>query len=64
MTGTTLRIAVTPGEPAGIGPDLCLLLQSQLPPEVETVFVCDPEVLTTRAARLGLPARIRTFDPD
>jgi 4-hydroxythreonine-4-phosphate dehydrogenase len=64
LTGTTLRIAVTPGEPAGIGPDLCLLLQSQLPPEVETVFVCDPEVLTTRAARLGLPARIRTFDPD
>jgi len=27
------------------------------------VFVCDPELLTARAARLGLPVHIRTFDP-
>jgi 4-hydroxythreonine-4-phosphate dehydrogenase len=63
LAASVLRIAVTPGEPAGIGPDLCLLLQPHLPPNVEAVFVCDPELLTARAARLGLPARIRTFDP-
>ena len=26
------RFALTPGEPAGIGPDLCLLLASQAQP--------------------------------
>jgi len=64
LTADVLRIAVTPGEPAGIGPDLCLLLPAHLPPDVEAVFVCDPVLLTARAARLGLPARIRNFDPD
>ncbi|MGB5177664.1 MAG: 4-hydroxythreonine-4-phosphate dehydrogenase, partial [Gammaproteobacteria bacterium] len=29
MSTNTLRIALTPGEPAGIGPDLCLLLAQQ-----------------------------------
>ena len=64
MPGTTLRIAVTPGEPAGIGPDLCLLLQARLPPDIEAVYVCDPELLSARAARLGLPARLHRFDPE
>jgi len=64
MTASVLRMAVTPGEPAGIGPDLCLLLQPDQTPDVEAVFICDPELLTARAARLGLPARIRCFDPD
>lgn len=64
MSGPTLRIAVTPGEPAGIGPDLCLLLKPHLPPDVEAVYICDPELLAARAARLGVPARIRNFDPD
>jgi len=63
LTGTILRIAVTPGEPAGIGPDLCLLLQQQPPPDVEAVYICDPELLLARAARLGLPVRLRSFDP-
>lgn len=59
-----MRIAVTPGEPAGIGPDLCLLVQPHLPADIELVYVCDPELLAARAARLGLPAHVRTFDPD
>lgn len=63
MPGPTLRIAVTPGEPAGIGPDLCLLLQPHLTPDVEAVYICDPNLLAARADRLGLTARIRTFDP-
>ncbi|MEZ5541972.1 MAG: 4-hydroxythreonine-4-phosphate dehydrogenase PdxA [Pseudomonadota bacterium] len=63
MSGTVLRIAVTPGEPAGIGADLCLLAQPHLPADIEPVYICDPALLEDRAARLGLPARIHRFDP-
>jgi 4-hydroxythreonine-4-phosphate dehydrogenase len=57
----TLRIALTPGEPAGIGPDLCLLLaQHQL--DIELVVIGDPELLAQRAASLNLPFRSRLFN--
>jgi 4-hydroxythreonine-4-phosphate dehydrogenase len=56
------RIALTPGEPAGIGPDLCLLLAQQVQ-TAELVTICDPELLQQRATQLGLPFRFRLFDP-
>ncbi|MGB5427974.1 MAG: 4-hydroxythreonine-4-phosphate dehydrogenase PdxA, partial [Gammaproteobacteria bacterium] len=62
MSVKTPRIALTPGEPAGIGPDLCLLLAQQ-PQAAEIVTVCDPELLQQRAAQLGLPFRFHLFDP-
>ena len=53
---TPLRIAFTPGEPAGIGPDLCVqLAQSRL--DVELVAICDPDLLTARGAMLALPGK-------
>ncbi len=58
----TLRIAVTPGEPAGIGPDLCIALAQQSRPQ-ELVIISDPTLLRERAAQLGLPLQIETFDP-
>jgi 4-hydroxythreonine-4-phosphate dehydrogenase len=61
VSGKTLRIALTPGEPAGIGPDLCLLLAQQ-EQNAEIVIICDPELLEQRAAVLGLPFRTRTFE--
>jgi 4-hydroxythreonine-4-phosphate dehydrogenase len=57
----TLRIALTPGEPAGIGPELCLLLAQQQP-DVELVVIGDPELLAQRAAGLNLPFRSRLFN--
>lgn len=54
----TLRIAVTPGEPAGIGPDLLLHL-IQDGHRHELVAYTDPEVLIQRAALLRLPVRLR-----
>ncbi len=48
------RIAYTPGEPAGIGPDLIILLQ-QLPPDVELVILADPRTLYARAEQLQRP---------
>jgi 4-hydroxythreonine-4-phosphate dehydrogenase len=62
VSGNIPRIALTPGEPAGIGPDLCLLLAQQ-PQAAEIVTVCDPQLLQQRAAQLGLPFRFHLFDP-
>jgi 4-hydroxythreonine-4-phosphate dehydrogenase len=57
-----LRIALTPGEPAGIGPDLCVQLAQQAH-AAELVAVCDPALLEARAAQLGLPLTLLPFDP-
>lgn len=57
------RIAITPGEPAGIGPDLCIALAQNPPSNVELVVVADGALLQERAESLGLPLTIQTFDP-
>lgn len=60
--GSIPRLALTPGEPAGIGPDLCAVI-AQRPHAAELVAVADPDLLTERAERLGLPLRLLPFDP-
>jgi 4-hydroxythreonine-4-phosphate dehydrogenase len=61
--GTERPLAVTAGEPAGIGPDLCLALaQSQHANRI--VVIADPEVLERRAAQLGVTVTLEHFDPD
>lgn len=59
----THRLAITPGEPAGIGPDLCALLAQNPPRGVELVIVADPQLLTDRAQSLGFPLNLKNFDP-
>ena len=56
------RVVITPGEPAGIGPDLTLQLAQQNWP-VELVVCCDGELLRRRAALLGLPLTLRDYQP-
>ncbi len=56
------RIAITPGEPAGIGPDLVVTL-AQRDRDAELVAIGDPQLLLDRAAGLGLPLAVREFDP-
>lgn len=53
-------IALTAGEPAGIGPDLCVALAHAPMPGARLVVVADPDALRARAAALGRP--IRTVD--
>jgi len=55
------RIAVTPGEPAGIGPDLVIAIAQQDWP-VELVVVACPALLKQRAEQLGLPLRISKYN--
>ncbi len=58
---TILRIALTPGEPAGIGPDLIIQL-AQTEQTAELVAIADPQLLQQRAKQLGLPLTLRIFD--
>ncbi|GLS82385.1 4-hydroxythreonine-4-phosphate dehydrogenase PdxA [Paraferrimonas haliotis] len=58
----TLRIAVTPGEPAGIGPDLVVQLAQQDWP-VELVVCANPELMNSRAKKLGLPLNLKPYQP-
>lgn len=57
------RLAITAGEPAGIGPDLCLMLAQQ-PASCERVVIADPQLLEQRAAQLELRVELQPFDPD
>ena len=55
--------ALTPGEPAGIGPDLCLLLARAAQPEI-LIAIASRELLTTRAQQLGLTIELISTAPD
>ena len=51
------RLAITPGEPAGIGPDLVLQIAQRDWPH-QLVVIADPALLRERAALLGLPIEL------
>ena len=60
-----IRLAITVGEPAGIGPDICLeLARDCARPDVGLTFIGDARHLSARAAALGLTVDIQPFDPD
>lgn len=57
---SNLRVVITPGEPAGIGPDVTLQLAQRDWP-VELVVCADPALLRERAAKLGLPLTLQEY---
>ncbi|MCY4265556.1 MAG: 4-hydroxythreonine-4-phosphate dehydrogenase PdxA [Gammaproteobacteria bacterium] len=57
------RIAITPGEPAGIGPDLCISLAQEPPAGTELVVIADKELMCTRARLLGQSLTLSDFNP-
>jgi 4-hydroxythreonine-4-phosphate dehydrogenase len=57
-------LALTPGEPAGIGPDLCIQLANSRTFSMPLVLVADPSLLEARAALLGLPITIIEYRGD
>lgn len=57
------RIALTAGEPAGIGADLCVQLAQTLLPACELVVLADADLLKQRAKQLNLPLTLHHFDP-
>ncbi|WP_444929509.1 4-hydroxythreonine-4-phosphate dehydrogenase PdxA [Microbulbifer sp. SSSA002] len=56
------RIAFTPGEPAGIGPELAVKL-AQEGSSAQVVAVADPQLLTATAERLKLPLELLPLPP-
>ncbi|HKQ83594.1 MAG TPA: 4-hydroxythreonine-4-phosphate dehydrogenase PdxA [Steroidobacteraceae bacterium] len=59
---TTPRIIITSGEPAGVGPDLCLAIAQREWP-AQLIFAVDEHLLQARAQDLGDPVRISYYDP-
>nr|WP_201755044.1 4-hydroxythreonine-4-phosphate dehydrogenase PdxA [Pseudomonas soli] len=57
-----MRFAVTPGEPAGIGPDLCLLLATEVQP-YPLIAITSRDLLAERATQLGLDVKLITVVP-
>lgn len=57
------RLVVTAGEPAGVGPELCLRLASESLP-AEICVVSDAALLRQRAERVGTPVDVVEVDAD
>jgi 4-hydroxythreonine-4-phosphate dehydrogenase len=57
------RFALTPGEPAGIGPDLCLLLASHSQPH-PLIAITSHDLLLERAVQLGVVVSLLRVTPD
>lgn len=51
-------LAITAGEPAGIGPELCVQLAAA-PPDIPFVIIADKNLLLQRAAQLGIALQVR-----
>ncbi|WP_312190195.1 4-hydroxythreonine-4-phosphate dehydrogenase PdxA [Leclercia sp.] len=57
------RVVITPGEPAGIGPDLVVQLAQRSWP-VELVICADASVLEARAKQLNLPLTLLPYQAE
>jgi 4-hydroxythreonine-4-phosphate dehydrogenase len=57
-----LKLALTAGEPAGIGPELCVQL-AQLDLPYNLIAIADRHLLCERARLLGLPLEITDYSP-
>ena len=55
------RIAITAGEPAGIGPDLCADLQGH--DHAELIVIADPELMQSRSQQLNINHQLERYDP-
>jgi len=57
------RLALVPGEPAGIGPELCVQI-AQRTHAARIVVLADPDTLMQAARALGLPLLLRDADAE
>ena len=59
-SNSDIVLGVTPGEPAGIGPDICLQTHAE-PFESGIIYFADPDLLAERAGQLGIHVRINNL---
>ncbi len=60
-TGTLPRLAITGGEPAGVGPELLAMLAMQ-PLAADLVAISDRDLLGRAASRCGVSLRLEDYD--
>ena len=53
-------LAITPGDPGGIGLDLCI--QAAIDGDLTGVVIADPDILAARVRHLGLPVHVEMAD--
>ena len=56
------RIVITSGEPAGIGPDTCVMI-AQANWNADLIVAADPDLIGSAARALALPIAITPYDP-
>jgi len=62
MNKDTPVLALTPGEPAGVGPE-CTIRLAHAHPELRLLAVADPQLLAAAAAALDLDVNIQPWHP-
>ena len=55
-----IPLVITPGDPGGIGPDLCI--QAAVDGELDGIVIADPKIIRDRANCLGLPVTVMDAD--
>ena len=63
MSASPARLLLTPGEPAGIGPELAVRLAQSPPPDASLIAVADAGLLQRTAAHLSLPLQLHEWRP-
>lgn len=58
---TRARVVLTPGEPAGIGPDIAIQLAAR-PLDSDLLVVADPGLINRRARQLGININVQTVE--
>ncbi len=58
------QLALVPGEPSGIGPELCIRLAQQPRSDCRLLTFADPQTLQAAAEALGLPLRLLPEEAD
>lgn len=61
MRGALPPLALTAGEPAGIGPDLCVRLAQQPPAGIPLVILANRQLIEDRVRQLGLPCQLPDY---
>ena len=61
---TIPRLAVTPGEPSGIGPDLIIQLSQSSQQQAELIVIADKTMMIERAQQLGIVVDIVDYHAD
>ncbi|MFT7221367.1 MAG: 4-hydroxythreonine-4-phosphate dehydrogenase [Candidatus Azotimanducaceae bacterium] len=56
-----IRLGITPGEPAGIGPDICIQSAAAAAEHADLIYYCDPALLISRSNQLGIDITVNNL---